>query len=167
MLNASAAAVCVLKKVTTSETSILQVYRDHDNKASPEGYLHRVVNIPQHWGMTKPPIAVIVRERRKASGLTEHQFADASGVSQSNLNAIENGKKEAAQLRADTLLKLADYLKLHPRFLVTGQGAQQWTAPGTEQEERLLTAFSQLDPEERAEVVGRVLGMLDAKGRKP
>lgn len=113
--------------------------------------------------MTESPLAAIVRARREQTGMKQIPFARAVGISQSKLNDIENGKSSPTNLRADTLLKLADYLKLHPRFLLTGRGPAQWSAADSEQEERLLTAFRELDSEDRAEIVGRVLGMVDAK----
>ena len=122
-------------------------------------YRERNVNSAQTWDMVTSPLAAIVKARRERTGLKQIPFAKAVGISQSKLNDIENGKTSPTNLRADTLLKLADYLKLHPRYLLTGRGPQEWSAADSEQEERLLSAFRELGPEARAEIVGRVEGM--------
>lgn len=105
-------------------------------------------------------IGGIIKAQRLARGMKQIPFAKAVGISQSALADIENDN--TVNLRALTLLKLADYLKLHPRYLLTQKGPEIWSATNTEQEARLLDAFRELQPEARAEVVGRVLGMLDA-----
>jgi len=45
----------------------------------------------QHQNPPKPPLDVIVRDARKASGLTLEQLAEKSGVSKSMLSQIERG----------------------------------------------------------------------------
>lgn len=105
-------------------------------------------------------IGGIIKAQRLARGMKQIPFAKAVGISQSALADIENDN--TVNLRAVTLLKLSDYLKLHPRYLLTQKGPELWSATNTEQEARLLDAFRELQPEARAEVVGRVLGMLDA-----
>jgi transcriptional regulator with XRE-family HTH domain len=105
-------------------------------------------------------IGGIIKAQRLARGMKQIPFAKAVGISQSALADIENDN--TTNLRAVTLFKLADYLKLHPRYLLTQKGPEIWSATNTEQEARLLDAFRELQPEARAEVVGRVLGMLDA-----
>ena len=115
--------------------------------------------------MGETGLAGIVRARMDAEAKKQVAFAKAVGISQSKLNDILNGKSTPTNLRADTLLKLADYLKLHPRYLLTGKGPHHWSAADSEQEERLLSSFRELDPELRAAIVGRVEGMADMQAK--
>lgn len=56
---------------------------------------------------TMTPIRMLLREVRKASGMTQHQLAERSGVPQSTISEAERG---AANLTLATLEKLADAL---------------------------------------------------------
>jgi transcriptional regulator with XRE-family HTH domain len=83
-------------------------------------------------------IGGIIKAQRLARGMKQIPFAKAVGISQSALADIENDN--TTNLRAVTLFKLADYLKLHPRYLLTQKGPEIWSATNTEQEARLLDA---------------------------
>lgn len=123
-----------------------------------------LVNLHNQGCMPNTPLGRIVQARRKLREQTQTAFADAVGISQSLVNDIENGE-DTSKIRAVTLLKLADYLNLHPRFLLTGTGPHQWSAADSEQEERLLSAFRELTEVERAELVGRAEGLVAGKAK--
>ena len=59
-----------------------------------------------------------LREARQRRGWTQEQLADASGVEQSNISAIERGITRDPN--TSTALKLAAALELDPRVLKFG-----------------------------------------------
>lgn len=55
-----------------------------------------------------------VKHARETAGITQVQLAEATGISQQAISAIELGKSEPGVL---TALKIARYLKVDPRVL--------------------------------------------------
>ena len=60
-----------------------------------------------------------LREARRRRGLTQEQLAEASGVTQANISAIERGA--VSDPNSSTLMKLSAALRMDPRALRFGQ----------------------------------------------
>ena len=61
-----------------------------------------------------------IKDARVALGLTQHDLAEASGVSQATISLIENDRQEP---RISTTRKLAEVLRSDPVWLMFGQFA--------------------------------------------
>lgn len=57
---------------------------------------------------------------RKAAGMTQQQLADASGVNIRQIQRVENGEGDIANVTAQNLIAIADALKVEPRVLLAG-----------------------------------------------
>lgn len=60
-----------------------------------------------------------LREAREAAGLTQQQLADACGISNRTISALERGLADG--MLADNLFSVADKLHVDPRWLATGE----------------------------------------------
>ncbi len=60
-----------------------------------------------------------VRDLRRASGITQEQFADSTGIHRSFMGEIERGD---AHIQISTLVKIARGLKMPPSELLLGLG---------------------------------------------
>jgi y4mF family transcriptional regulator len=59
------------------------------------------------------PFAIIVRQHRKRSGLSQRELAELAGVGMSSVYEIERGK---ATVRYETLLKVCSVLNISITF---------------------------------------------------
>lgn len=59
-----------------------------------------------------------IREHRKAKRLTLHQLSDISGVSVTQIQAVETGKSDPGNMAAKNLLAIAAALKANPYELL-------------------------------------------------
>lgn len=55
-----------------------------------------------------------IRENRKAKKLTLHQLSDLSGVSVTQIQAVETGKSDPGNMSAKNLLAIAKALEASP-----------------------------------------------------
>lgn len=61
---------------------------------------------------------MIIRERRRAKRLTLHQLSDLSGVSVTQIQAVETGKSDPGNMAARNLLAIAKALNADPYELI-------------------------------------------------
>lgn len=59
-----------------------------------------------------------IREHRKAQRLTLHQLSDLSGVSVTQIQAVETGKSDPGNMAARNLLSIASALNADPYELL-------------------------------------------------
>lgn len=59
-----------------------------------------------------------IREHRKMKRLTLHQLSSLSGVSVTQIQAVETGKSDPGNMAAKNLLAIADALKADPYELI-------------------------------------------------
>lgn len=59
-----------------------------------------------------------IREFRKSQRLTLHQLSDISGVSVTQIQAVETGKSDPGNIAAKNLLAIAAALKANPYELL-------------------------------------------------
>lgn len=59
-----------------------------------------------------------IRKHRKARRLTLHQLSALSGVSVTQIQAVETGKSDPGNMAARNLLAIADALKVDPHELL-------------------------------------------------
>jgi transcriptional regulator with XRE-family HTH domain len=57
----------------------------------------------------------MVKKLRELHGMTQKQLSDATGITQSNLSALESGSRQLGRERALTLAKA---LKVHPAVIL-------------------------------------------------
>lgn len=69
-----------------------------------------------------PEKHIPLRAARIASGLTQQQLANLSGVNVRQIQRVELGEAEAGNLTAKNLLSIADVLHVDPRELVSDEG---------------------------------------------
>jgi transcriptional regulator with XRE-family HTH domain len=77
---------------------------------------------------------------RTRAGVTQQQIADQCGLSNRTLSALERGK--AQSVLSDNLYCVADFLRVNPRWLVTGTGSP-------DDSESLSAEIDKLPPEQR------------------
>lgn len=65
--------------------------------------------MPSILGKERRDMMFLLRERRKAAGMTQEKLAEKSGVSRATIAAIESENVETTTT-TETLLKLADAL---------------------------------------------------------
>ena len=70
---------------------------------------------------TEPAKHIPLRAARIASGLSQQQLSDLSGVNVRQLQRVELGESEAGNLTAKNLLSIADALGVDPRELIADE----------------------------------------------
>lgn len=105
----------------------------------------------------KMNIGSIIESRRKELGLTLEQVGNAVGVGKSTVKKWESGYIE--NMKRDKIALLANILNLSPVVLITGEYQYENTKtppPLTAEENKILEAFSKLNPTGKAEAINRV-----------
>lgn len=64
----------------------------------------------------------IAHLRQDVLRMTQHQFAEAAGLSQAYLSLLENQKKS---FNMETLMQIASFLNLNPDWLIYGNGGDE------------------------------------------
>ena len=94
-------------------------------------------------------IASRLKSARKAAGLTQERLAEATSVTQSAIQTVENGKSH----RPRKLRKIADALGVSPAWLLLGE---EGSFPLSEDEKALLMRLRQLDPEDKTILISLI-----------
>lgn len=83
-----------------------------------------------------------IKSRRKELGLTLDQLAALAGTKKQTINHYETGFSKA--IRMDLLFRLADALRVSPRYLATGKDGLETFPLQSEAERELIVAYRTL-----------------------
>lgn len=101
----------------------------------------------------------LIKKARTEKGLTQEELAEKVGVKKSAVAKWENGR--VSEIKRSNLKNLADALNLNPNELLgdtyTGEQEKPVTDDGLTEGQRKLIAFARTVPEDKAEMILRVI----------
>lgn len=100
-------------------------------------------------------VGYLIKKARLDKGLTQEALAEMVGVKKSAVAKWENGR--VSEIKRSNLKKLSDALGLNPNQLLGDAKEKPVTDDGLTDNVRTLVEFAKSVPEEKAEMILRVM----------